>query len=209
MWLVGARAVHFAAVRTQLTTHATLLARLSDGSDPDAWREFNQRYAELIRTFARRQGMQPADCDDLAQDVLMGLTKTMPGFEYDPSRGKFRSFLKTVVMRTIYKKFRQKRAAGRQLEIEAAAKADDDEPAAESLWEEEWREYHLRLAMKTIEVEFNPADRDAFQMYAVDGQDAQATAEALDVNVDQVYRAKSRILKRLGELVERQVSEEG
>ncbi len=196
-------------VASQLTTHATLLARLSDGNDPAAWRDFNERYADLIRTFASRQGMQPADCEDVAQDVMMGLTKTMAGFEYDPSRGKFRSFLKTVVMRAIYKKFRQKQAAGRQLNVEAAAESAASEPAVESLWEEEWREYHLRLAMTTIAVEFNRIDRDAFQAYAVDGQDAQAAADALGVNVDQVYRAKSRILKRLGTLVEQQVSEEG
>lgn len=209
MWLAGARAVHSAGVQTQLTTHATLLARLSDGSDPAAWREFCDRYGELIRSFARRQDLQPADCDDVVQDVLMGLSKAMPGFRYDRSRGKFRSYLKTFVMRAIYRRFRQKPPGGRQLSIEQVAEVAAEAPQVESTWEEEWREYHLRQAMRTIDVEFNRVERDAFDAYVVDGRDASETAEAFGISVERVYQAKSRILKRLGELVEQQVNEEG
>ena len=139
----------------------------------------------------------------------MGLSKAMPGFRYDPSRGKFRSYLKTFVMRAIYRKFRQKPAGGRQLSIEQVAEVAAEAPQVESTWEEEWREYHLRQAMRTIDVEFNRVERDAFDAYVVDGRDASETAEAFGISVERVYQAKSRILKRLGELVEQQVNEEG
>ena len=76
-------------------------------------------------------------------------------------------------------------------------------------WEDEWREYHLRQAMRTVEVEFNAADRAAFDAYVLEGRDAREVAASLDLSVDQVYQAKSRILKRLSVLVEQQVSEEG
>ena len=79
----------------------------------------------------------------------------------------------------------------------------------ESLWEEEWRQYHLRFAMKRIDSEFNEADRAAFRLYAVDQKPALEAAQALGLTVDQVYQAKSRILARLSALVEAQVREEG
>ena len=44
---------------------------------------------------------------------------------------------------------------------------------------------------------------------SIDSGSVGPLGEALGVNVDQVYRAKSRILKRLAALVEQQVSEEG
>jgi RNA polymerase sigma-70 factor (ECF subfamily) len=194
------------------TTHATLLARLSQGYDPVAWREFVERYGELIRAFARRHDLQPADCDEVVQDVLTSLAQSMPGFRYDPARGKFRAYLKTVALHAIYRKNRQKRGEVSLEEVEAAADVAASETASgavDALWEAEWKQYHLRLAMRTVEREFGERDRLAFEKYALEGRDAAATAGELGLSVDSVYQAKSRILKRLSQLVAAQVREEG
>jgi RNA polymerase sigma-70 factor (ECF subfamily) len=193
----------------QTTTHASLLARLADGQDPAAWREFHERYDELIRGFARRQNLQPADCDDVAQDVLLALSKAMPGFRYDPTKGKFRSYLKTVVLHTIFKRAKRKPGEVNLEYIEEATHAATEDKDIEEIWEEEWRQYHIRLARRRIELEFSEADRAAFEAYALGGRDARETAQALGMSVDQVYQAKSRILKRLSELINQQVAEEG
>ncbi len=145
------------------TTHVTLLARLSDGVDPSAWSEFHRRYGDLILGFARRYGLQSVDCEDVAQEVLMALTKSMPDFQYDPAKGKFRSFLRTLTVRTIFRRIRQKQASEVQCDIETAdggASSDD-------------------------------------------------ATEALEMSLDQVYQAKSRILKRLTALIAEQVADEG
>lgn len=191
------------------TTHATLLARLAEGVDPAAWREFHDRYADLLRGFARRYGLQPADCDDATQEILLSLSKAVGKFQYDPARGKFRSYLKTVAVRAVFRILRQKQGA-RTLELtgeEADIAADD--PSAESWWEEEWRQYHVRHAMRQLESEFSEQDRMAFSQYAIKGRPASETAAELGLSVDQVYQAKSRILKRLSALIARQVEEEG
>lgn len=191
------------------STHVTLLRRLSDGEDPAAWREFHDRYAELIRGFARRRRLQAADCDDVVQDVLLALSKSMPAFEYDPGKGKFRSYLKTVTLHAV---FRRLGRHGGEIDLEHIAdctRAAGDDEEIEAAWEAEWRQYHLRQAMVQIAAEFNDTDREAFQRYAIEGQSVRATAEALDLSVDQVYQAKSRIMKRLSGLIEQQIHEEG
>ena len=81
--------------------------------------------------------------------------------------------------------------------------------ATDAQWESEWRQYHLRIAMKTIEVEFGSADRAAFQQYAIEGVDVKKTAETVGLSVDQVYQSKSRIMRRLSELIAAQTREEG
>ena len=202
-----------------LSTHATLLKKLAAGENPAAWREFCDRYGELIRGFAKRKGLQSSDCDDVVQETLLALIKSMPKFQYEPGKGKFRSYLKTIVLHVIFQRSRQKRGQVSLGEIEATVGswADGDfadaktaaDPETEAQWEAEWRQYHLRQAMRTIEAEFNENDRAAFDAYAVAGQDVRETAESLGMSVDQVYQAKSRILKRLGQLVEQQVQEEG
>lgn len=192
---------------SQTATHATLLARLSGPSDPVAWREFCDRYEDLIRGFGRRQGLSPSDCDDTVQDVLLSLTKAMPSFQYDPARGKFRSYLKTVTLHAIQRRWRQKSIAGALPEGSDLGPEGSD--AVDQMWEAEWRQYHLRLAMRTIRAEFNASDVAAFEQYVGAGRDARQTAHELGISVDSVYQAKSRILKRLGTLIAAQTEEEG
>lgn len=192
------------------TTHISLLAKLTDGHDPVAWREFSDRYGELIRNFARGQRLQAADCDDVVQEVMMSLTKSMPGFTYDPAKGKFRSYLKTVTLHAVIKKSRQNRGeiALERMDTATSAPVEGDD-GVERAWEAEWRQYHLRQAMRTIENEFNQADRLAFARYALEGRSAAETAKEVGMSLDQVYQAKSRILRRMSEIIDQQVREEG
>jgi RNA polymerase sigma-70 factor (ECF subfamily) len=80
---------------------------------------------------------------------------------------------------------------------------------AEQAWEAEWRQYHLRLAMGRIRTEFNAKDVSAFEMYAAEGRDTSAVASTLGVSVDQVYQAKSRIMRRLKAIIAEQTADEG
>ena len=193
----------------QVSTHTTLLNRLSDNKDASAWGDFQRRYGELIVGYARRRGVQAADCDDLLQDVLISLTKAMPEFRYDPSRGRFRAYLKTIVSRAVGRKFRQDRP---QLSLDTVEMAEHDSgqsTRADEVWEAEWRQYHIRQAMHTIDAEFNQTDRLAFRHYVIGGQPPDKTAEVLGITVNQVYKAKSNILKRMTDLIAQQVEEEG
>jgi RNA polymerase sigma factor (sigma-70 family) len=193
----------------QTTTHLSLLARVSDPGDTDAWRDFCARYEELIRGFARRRNVFGPDADDVVQDVLISLTKAMPGFQYDPAKGKFRSYLKTIVLRAIFKKSRQEAGTVDLDHLEELTRVAACDENLDGVWEDEWRQHHLRAAMRGLEAEFNDSDRRAFQAYVVDGEDAKAVAERLGMSLDQVYQAKSRILKRLRELIAVQVADEG
>ena len=194
----------------QTSTHASLLARIAGGSDTQAWREFDERYRELLWRFARSRGLQAADADDVAQEVLHALTKRLPTFEYDPAKGRFRDYLKTSAAHAVWKKL---------AELSGAAKVtggDDPTPdvaviddAVDKSWEAEWRQYHMRLAMARIRAEFNAQDVAAFEMYAAADQAANDVASSLNLSVDQVYQAKSRILRRLKAIIAEQTADEG
>ncbi len=187
-----------------VVTHTTLLARLADGSDPAAWSEFHSRYGDLIRGFCQRRGLQPADAEDVRQEVLLALSKAMPGFRYDPAKGLFRSYLKTVVVHAISRRFSQKPTASPLSRVPEPGASGEEEH-----WEAEWRAYHFQRAMRAVSSEFSESDLSAFDLYAVQGRDAKDAALAVGISVDAVYQAKSRILRRLSAIIDQQIGEEG
>src|SRR5262245_52328481 len=78
------------------STRLTLLGRIRDLRDAQAWAEFVDLYAPLVYGLARRHGFQDADAADLTQDVLRAVVGAAPTFAYDPARGSFRGWLFTV-----------------------------------------------------------------------------------------------------------------
>lgn len=187
------------------TTHASLLLRLGPGGDSAAWQEFFDRYVDLLRGFARRRGLQSSDADDVVQDVMLAIKKQIGEFRYDPGRGRFRGFLKTLALRAIWPRLYPPNAA----DPSTALPDLERDSAFDSEWEEEWRQYHLKTAMQRVRHEFNASDVRAFELYAGEGRDAESTGRSLGLSIDQVYQAKSRIVRRLKQLIAEQVAEEG
>lgn len=195
-----------------LSTHQSLLARLRGGDDQEAWAECFQRYRDLILGVARRRGFAGADGEDLLQDVFVELGKSLPKFEYDQERGRFRGFLKTITVRAIGKRLRRRGPApaiGTDPEMAPDEAVGAPDPEFEATWEAEWRQYHLRLAMGVLHNEVRATDLRAFEAVTQGQRDPRAVASELGISVESVYQAKSRILKRLRELIAAQVAEEG
>lgn len=200
------------------STHITLLDRLCSAGEPDqdAWRAFHERYGDLIRGYARARGVSGSDADDVVQDVLLSLTKAMGrqegGFRYDPSKGTFRGYLLAVVRNAIVRRARQNRPQQGLLPEDIPVNGGPGAPCDQgddAPWDEQWRQHHTRLAMRTIESEFNATDLEAFHRYAVLRHAAGTVAKDLGVSVDSVYQAKSRVLRRLMSVIAEQVREEG
>src|SRR6516225_8690202 len=82
-------------------TRPSLLVRLRDPRDADAWGEFVDRYGPLLYGYLRKQGLQDADAADLSQEVLSAVAGAVGRLEYDPRRGAFRNWLFTVVRRKL------------------------------------------------------------------------------------------------------------
>jgi RNA polymerase sigma-70 factor (ECF subfamily) len=82
-------------------TRASLLLRLRDPRDGEAWTEFVDLYAPLVYGYLRRQGLQDADAADLTQEVLTAVAGAIGRLEYDPARGAYRNWLFTLVRRQL------------------------------------------------------------------------------------------------------------
>src|SRR5438874_1167415 len=79
------------------TTPASLLERLRQPFEPEAWARFVSLYTPLIFSWARRVGLQEQDAADLVQEVFVTLLQVLPTFTYDRHRS-FRRWLRTVTL---------------------------------------------------------------------------------------------------------------
>src|SRR4051794_28974480 len=80
-------------------TPPSLLSRLSAApDDTDAWRQFYEIYRPLLSGWLRRYALQASDADDLIQDILEAARRELPDFHYDPGRGRFRGWLRQVMI---------------------------------------------------------------------------------------------------------------
>ena len=75
-------------------TDPALLDDVRDPRNHAAWEKFIARYGPMIRGWCRH--WYPREADDRAYDVFAELIFRMINFEYDPSKGRFRGWLKTV-----------------------------------------------------------------------------------------------------------------
>jgi RNA polymerase sigma-70 factor (ECF subfamily) len=181
-------------------TQPSLLVRLKDLSDEEAWDRFVDVYVPLVYGFARQHGLQEADARDLVQEVLGAVTTAIERLDYDSERGRFRGWLYKVTSNK-YRDFirvRERLCVGngdsgvlRQMQ-EVPADCDD-------LWELEYRQSLFDAACARVGPEFQATTWQAFWQAAVEGRPCPDVAVSLGISVGAVYIAKSRVLARLRE----------
>jgi RNA polymerase sigma-70 factor (ECF subfamily) len=186
------------------TTRLTLLSRIRDLRDVQAWAEFVELYAPLVYSLARKHGLQDADAADLTQDVLRAVVSAAPTFAYDPSRGSFRGWLFTVAYNQLRKFAHARKRPGGGTGDPAAQQLLEEQPAREDadLWDEQYRRRLFEWAAERVRGSVRPATWQAFWHTAVAGQDPRAVGEALGMSPGAVYIAKSRVLARIREVLE-------
>ncbi|MFO0811406.1 MAG: sigma-70 family RNA polymerase sigma factor [Gemmataceae bacterium] len=174
------------------TTHASLLARLSDAADADAWGRFVELYAPPVYAFARKSGLQDADAADLTQDVLRSVSGAFRRAGYDSAKGAFRGWLFAVVRNKLRDAFAKRRRVEAEL-VDVAS--PDGDPAA--VWDRECERQLFAWAAERVRARVRPATWLAFWRTAVEGEPGQAVAAELGLTVAAVYLAKSRVMAAL------------
>jgi RNA polymerase sigma-70 factor (ECF subfamily) len=182
-------------------TRASLLVRIRDPRDGDAWQTFLALYEPLIRAFARQRGLQDADAADLTQTVLAAVSEAIRRLDYDPRRGTFRGWLLGVTRNQMLKLLARERRqphGGDELLDEQIAPPEDT-----ALWEQEYKRQRFRWASERVRGDVEAASWQAFWRTAVEGVSAADVAKELGLSVGAVYTAKSRVLDRLRKMIQR------
>ncbi len=184
------------------TTRVTLLHRLNQNpADQLSWAEFVTFYGPPIRGWLTHWGLQEADAQDVAQNVLMRLTAKLPQFKYDPARS-FRGWLKTLTHHAWHDfvteaGYRTRGSGDTSVldQLQSIEAREDLAARVEATFDKELLEMALLRAKARV------ADNTwlAFKLAVLDGVPPQTVANQLGVRVSQVYLAKHRLQKLVQE----------
>ena len=166
------------------TTSVSLLERLREAPDSNAWERLVRLYTPLLLYWGRRLGLQDQDAADLVQDVLIVLVQKLPEFQYQPGKS-FRGWLRTVLMN----KWRDRPHRTRS-PLHSIATFNPRQRSKTRLEEREYRLFVMGQALRIMSADFEPATWQACWETVVVGRPAAEVAAEFGITVNAVYLAK-------------------
>lgn len=207
------------------TTHwsTVLLAGRNDsGQAAEALEKLCRAYWYPLYAYVRRQGHDPQAAQDLTQEFFSRLLAGEALKAADPSKGRFRTYLLTLLKRMLVSDWRHEQRQKRggdaivfSLDAHAAEEDYQFEPpdpvTPESVFERRWAETVLERVMKSLEAEYrsHALGYENLQPYLVEAKGAvpfAPTAARLGVTERSLKATVYRLRNRYGELFRQEVA---
>ncbi len=163
------------------------------------------RYGQLILAWCQQWGLQPADADDVSQNVLLKLAHHLRSFAYDPSR-RFRGFLRTMAHNACkdYLGSKQRTVAGSaEMGVYAVLGSVQARVDLAERLEEAFDLERLEVAQARVRQRVEPHTLEAFRLTALEGKSGAEAATLLHMHVGTVFKAKSKVQQMIREEIER------
>ena len=183
------------------TTRSSVLAAVKDTGDAAAWVRFFDLYAGFVFAIARSKGLASEDADDIVQGVFSELARKMPTFEYDRTKGKFRSYLLGLINWRVLDKLK---ADQRESELNAAYCEEEKSaaPVTEAAFiDQEWQNAAFDEALRRLQEEARPDHFAAFVESTVEGIDTETVMRLHGMTRDNIYQIRARFTAKLKTLV--------
>lgn len=180
-------------------TRATLIERVKQRYDEDAWKEFAEIYRTYIYAVIRNLRLSEHDTQEVHQKVMVKLWEKLPELDTSQIR-RFRSYLAGVAKNEV-KQFIRTRERRQTRERNSLVNTDDlylnsiRLPDIERVAEEEWRIHLTNLAFRRIEKDFSKKAIEVFRL-SIEGLDPDAIANRIGIGRASVATLKARVKTR-------------
>lgn len=191
-------------------TSATMLSKLRNTDNQSAWNQFAQIYRPAVYRFCRRLGLQDADADDVTQKVLEYVRQAFADRPPDLTRGKFRAWVAQVTRNAtlnVFQRDHRQQGTGLSEVVEKLHQLAERLPDLEAIWRHEEQVVLLRVAAAEVQGGCTKTVWLAFEQTAIEGRSVDAVAAELHVSTGVVYASRSRVIRRIRNVVERLTAE--
>jgi RNA polymerase sigma-70 factor (ECF subfamily) len=180
------------------TTNPTLLNRLGDWRDREAWVAFVTRFDPVIRSSSRRYRLDADSTEELCQRVWIDLARRMRTYRYDPGK-TFRGWLCRLCQSRAIDLLRKKKADAVEL-LDETPDGSPFEGASIGIEVEEStaseRPVLLRQAEEVQETVRRRVSERTWQVFwdiAIEGKSVRETAEAAGISYYAAFAAERRV----------------
>ena len=163
----------------------------------ESWKRLISLYGPLVFFWCRRHGLGDEDSADVFQEVFSAIWSGIAGFEHEPHRGRFRTWLWAIARNKICDHYRRRAALGRREVVLDEIAVPEQLPEESDAGHARELKGLFRRAVETVRADFENRTWEAFWRVAVEGQQCAEVAAALAMSPDGVRQAKSRVLRRL------------
>ena len=147
-----------------LATRRSLVDRLADWGDQLRWQEFFERYSKLIYSTARKSGLTDAEAQEVVQETVITVAKSIDKLKYDPAIGSFKGWLLQITRWRITDQFRKREpgdAKRPRLSDDHATATIERVPDSRGIdldvvWETEWKENLFKAAIARVKKQIEP-----------------------------------------------------
>ena len=177
-----------------LQTRHSLLNRLRECDDQAGWREFFDRYWRLIYGVARKAGMNDADAQDIVQEVMVSISKSLGSYRKEAG-SSFKAWLLTIVRRRMADHWRRRLPRDQRTVPLADDSAEilQEDAALEKIWQEEWEARIYEAAAVRVQQRVGARNYLIFDMLVRQRLTVSDVGRSLGVNAAQVYLARHRV----------------
>jgi RNA polymerase sigma-70 factor (ECF subfamily) len=180
-------------------TNPDLLRSIKNRGNDRAWSEFDALYRPMLRRFAQARGLSPEDAEDVVQFCMASICTHIEQFTYDPARGRFKSWLRTMVNNRCRDLLRARRPPA--VDLGAAGEIPAVETPPEDAFHKIWIDEHINHALRMIRSEVDETTFNAFQAYVLDGRPVEQVCREHTVSPDHLYKVKWRLTRRLRQVM--------
>jgi RNA polymerase sigma-70 factor (ECF subfamily) len=180
------------------STSATLLGRLRDLTDTQAWKAFCDCYMPRLIAWCQNKGLQRADAEDVAQEVLMRVVKYMQTFVYDPKRN-FSGWLRAVWHSAWADYLRSLPPGGQGTGDSTVGELLHNIPGGDLTQEleEEFQREVLEEALARVQPRVSSRDWKIFYDLVFDGKSGTEVAEEHGLKVPAVLMVRLRVQNKV------------
>lgn len=181
-------------------TSLSLLERLQTQPDELSWQRLVDIYAPLIGRVLARSPLQNADREDLVQEVLKLVVQKLPEFQRR-REGSFRAWLRVVTVNCLREFWRSSKnqpvATGDSDFLQKLQELEDPQSELTKIWDTEHDRHVVRRLLELIGPQYEPTTLQAFRRVVLEGQKPAQVAAELNISVNAVFLAKSKVLRQL------------
>jgi len=177
-------------------TRESLLLKIKDKGDEEAWQEFSDYYLSFVETILKKMNITDDIYNDITQEVLLGIWRVFQSKEGFQKEGKFRHWLGSVIYHKAHNYSKKHKNFIKNNETIDKKNELEDKDDIENYIDHEWKLFLSNKALEETKKHFRGKAYDVF-LLDLEDKTTEEICEELSLSVHAVYTYRARFKKQL------------